>query len=121
MVAPSSWWSLASSTRICDAELGVEVGERLVEEEDLGLADDGAADGDALALAAGELRRLAVEERVELQESAATLSACAGDLGLAARAGDIEAEADVLRDGHVRVERVGLEDHGDAAGRRSAW
>ena len=35
-----------------DAQLGVEVGERLVEEEQLGLAGDGAADGDALALAA---------------------------------------------------------------------
>jgi hypothetical protein len=35
-----------------DAELGVEVGEGLVEEEDLGLAHDGAAHGDALALAA---------------------------------------------------------------------
>jgi hypothetical protein len=44
-----------------DAHLGVEVGERLVEEEDLGLADDGAADGDALALAAGEGLGLAVE------------------------------------------------------------
>jgi hypothetical protein len=37
-----------------DAHLGVEVGERLVEEEGLGLADDGAADGHALSLAAGE-------------------------------------------------------------------
>jgi hypothetical protein len=44
-----------------DAHLGVEVGERFVEEEDGGLADDGAADGDALALAAGERFRLAVE------------------------------------------------------------
>ena len=33
-----------------DAHLGVEVGERFVEEEGRRLADDGAADGDALAL-----------------------------------------------------------------------
>ena len=39
------------------AELGVEVGERLVEQEDPRVAHDGAADGDALALAAGELAR----------------------------------------------------------------
>jgi hypothetical protein len=45
-----------------DAELGVEVAERLVEEEGLGLADDGAADGDALALTAGELLGLPFEE-----------------------------------------------------------
>ena len=51
-----------------DAELGVEVGERLVEEEERGLAGDGAADGDALALAAGELLRLAVEQALDLQD-----------------------------------------------------
>ena len=44
------------------AQLGVEVGERLVEEEHLRLADDGAADGDALALAAGELAGLALQQ-----------------------------------------------------------
>src|ERR1043165_6243006 len=34
---------------------GVEVRQRLIEEEDAGVAHDGAPDGDALALAAGEL------------------------------------------------------------------
>jgi hypothetical protein len=51
----------ASSTRICDAQLGIEVGQRLVEQEDLGLAHDGAADGDALALAAGKRLGLALQ------------------------------------------------------------
>jgi hypothetical protein len=37
------------------AQGGVEVGQRLVEQEGRGFAHDGAADGDALALAAGEL------------------------------------------------------------------
>ena len=37
------------------AQRRVEVGQRLVEQEGLRLAHDGAADGDALALAAGEL------------------------------------------------------------------
>ena len=46
------------------AQLGVEVGQRLVHQEDLRLAHDGAAQRDALALAAGELARLAVEELV---------------------------------------------------------
>ncbi len=35
-----------------NAQFGIEVGERLVEEEDTRVAHDGAADGDALALAA---------------------------------------------------------------------
>ena len=42
------------------AQLGVEVRQRLVEQERLGLAHDGPADGDALALPAGKLPRLAV-------------------------------------------------------------
>ena len=49
-------------------QLGVEVGERLVEEEDLGPAHDGAAHGHALALAAGELLGLAVEQRLDAQD-----------------------------------------------------
>ena len=43
------------------AQRRVEVGERLVEQERLGLAHDRAADRDALALAAGELARLAIQ------------------------------------------------------------
>ena len=50
-----------------DAQLGVEVGERLVEQKHVGLADDGAADGDTLALPAGQFAREAVEQGVELQ------------------------------------------------------
>ena len=45
-----------------DAQLRVEVRERLVHQERLRLAHDRAAHRDALALAAGELRRLAVEQ-----------------------------------------------------------
>ena len=51
-----------------DAQLGVEVGERLVHEEDGRLADDGPAERDALALAAGELLRLAVEVALEVED-----------------------------------------------------
>ncbi len=44
-----------------DAQFGIEVGERLVEQEHLRIAHDGAAHGDALPLAAGKLARIAVE------------------------------------------------------------
>ena len=50
------------------AELGVEIGQRLVEEEDIDVAHQRAADRDALALAAGELRRAALQKRLDLQE-----------------------------------------------------
>ena len=51
-----------------DAQLGVEIGERLVEQEHLRIAHDRAAHGDALALAAGELARIAVEQRLEAED-----------------------------------------------------
>ena len=95
------------------AELGVEVGQRLVHEEDLRLADDGAAHGDALALAAGERLRLAVEVRLEVEELGRLVDPLA-DLVLG-DAGDLQREAHVVGDGHVRVERVVLEHHRDVA------
>ena len=49
------------------AELGVEVGERLVEQEQAGVAHDGAADGDPLALAAGQLARQALEQMADAE------------------------------------------------------
>ena len=67
-----------------DAQLGVEVGQRLVEQEHLRVAHDGAAHGDALALAAGELARIAVEQRREAEDVGGALDALV-DLALAAR------------------------------------
>ena len=61
------------------AQLGVEVRERLVEQEDLRLADDRARERDPLALAAGELARLAVEQAADAEQvrrPSATFSAC---------------------------------------------
>ena len=50
-----------------DAQLGVEVGQRLVEQEDLRVAHQRPAHGDALALAARKLARLALEQMADLQ------------------------------------------------------
>src|SRR5207244_6325870 len=51
------------------AELCVQVGEWLVEQEDLRAAHDGAAEGHALALTAREGSRLALQEVVETQDA----------------------------------------------------
>ena len=51
------------------AQLCVEIGQRLVEQEDPRIAHDGAADGDALALAAGELARIAARARRDARAS----------------------------------------------------
>jgi hypothetical protein len=95
------------------AQLGVEVGERLVHEEHARLAHDRAPHRHALALAARQLRGLAVEELGETEDL--------GDLGdtplslLLLHTGDLQRETDVRRHRHVRVEGVVLEDHRDVA------
>ena len=94
-----------------DAQLGVEVRERLVEQEHLRVAHDRAAHGDALALAARELARIALEERDQSEDFGGALDA-GFDLGFR-RLPELEREAHVVGDRHVRVERVVLEHHGD--------
>src|SRR3954452_2942927 len=95
----------------------VEIGEWLVEQKRLGLADDGAPDRDALALAAGELARLAIEIGREVQR-------CGGGLDLTVdlvlgQPRHLQAEADVAAHAHMRIERIGLEHHREPAlGRR---
>ena len=53
------------------AQLGVQVGERLVHQQDLGLPHDGPANGHPLALAAGEGLGLAVQILRDARTSAA--------------------------------------------------
>ena len=95
------------------AERGIEVGERLVEEEDVGGTGNRAADGDALLLAAGKLLRLLVEMLGDAEDLRGPLHRRI-DFG-ARPARHLQPEAHVLGDVHVRIEGVVLEDHGDAA------
>jgi len=92
----------------------VEVGEGLVHQERLRLAHDGPAERHPLALAAGELPRLALEEITELQH-VGRLADAPVDLGLRHLV-VAEAEGKVVVHRHVRVQGVRLEDHGDVAG-----
>ena len=95
------------------AQLGVEVGERLVHEEHLGLLHHGARQGHALALAARELRRLAVQVLGEPHDARELVDAALALL--LGHAGVLEAELDVAAHRHRGVERVVLEHHGNAA------
>ena len=65
-----------------DAQLGVEVRQRLVEQEHIRIAHDRAAHRDALALAAGELARLAVEQLARSAGASATSATALVALGL---------------------------------------
>ena len=96
-----------------DAQLRVEVGERLVHEEDLRLPDEGPPHRDPLALAAGEVARPTLEMLGEAEELGGRRHALA-DLGLRHLLA-LERVGDVVEDAHVRVERVVLEDHRDVA------
>ena len=96
-----------------DAQLGVEVGKRLVEQKHLRIAHDGAAHGDALALAAGQLPGIALEQRRQRQDFRGALDAVRDFIGT--RAAQLEREAHIVGDGHMRIERVVLEHHRNVA------
>jgi hypothetical protein len=92
---------------------GVQVGQRLVEQEHLGLAHDGAADGHALALAARQVLGLALQQVFDVQDLRRVV-----DRGFdldGRHLGQLQAEGHVVVQVHVRVQRVALEDHRDAA------
>ena len=94
------------------ADPGVERAEGLVQEQDLGPGGQRPRQGDALPLPAGELRRVAVGEPLELHQ----LQQLVGPRpDLAAREPpDFQAEGDVLADGHVPEQGIMLEDEAHA-------
>ncbi len=96
-----------------DAQRGVEVRQRLVEQEYLGIADDRAADRDALPLPAGKRVRLALQELGQLELAGRGVHA-ARDFGLVDVA-PAQSERQIVVHGHVRIERVRLEHHRDVA------
>ncbi|MEY9789597.1 hypothetical protein ABIE77_004156 [Sinorhizobium fredii] len=96
-----------------DPELRVEVRQRLIEQEELGLAHDGASHRNTLALTARQLRGFAIQKVRDLQQLRGSSN---GLLAVSRRyAADLHAELDVLSNGHRRIKRVGLEDHRDVA------
>ena len=57
------------------AQLGVEIGQGLVEQKDFGVAHDRAPHSDPLTLSAGELTRLAVEQLGDVEDTRGLLHA----------------------------------------------
>ena len=95
------------------AQLGVQVGQRLVHQEHRRVTDDGPAHGDPLPLAAGQVGRAALQVLGQVQDPGRLVDLLVD--GRLRRLGQLEREAHVLPHGHVRVERVALEDHRDVA------
>ena len=95
------------------AQLGVEIGERLVEQQDLRPDHESAGQRHALLLAARQLARKAAGEGAEADQLQ-RLADAPGALG----GGDalhLEPERHVLRHRHVREERIALEHDAEAA------
>ena len=95
------------------AQLGIQVGKGLIEQEQLGVPDDGAAHGHALPLAAGKLGGLFVELGGEAQNLCCGKHLFVDHIGVFLAQG--EGKGHVFVDGHVAVQGVGLEDHGHVA------
>ena len=95
------------------SQLGVEVRERLVHQEDLGVAHDRPSHRHPLPLASGELPWLALELVAEAEDLRRRLHPLP-DLG-GRHLAHLERERDVLEDRHVRVEGVVLKHHRDVA------
>ena len=94
-------------------QLQIECGQGLVEKQNFRVLSQRASEGHSLLLAAGELRRLA---RAQARQSnhLERLPHLSLDVGLADLV-HLQAEGDVLRDGHMREECVGLENGVDPA------
>ena len=93
------------------ALLGVQVGKRLVHQEDAHLADDGAADGHALALAAGQRPGQAVQVIRQAQDLRRLVDPLFDDLLVHAL--KRQAKGDVVVHRHLGVQGVALEHHGN--------
>ena len=94
-------------------QFGVEVTQRLVHEEHLRMTNDRAADGNTLSLSTGERLGLSLQILGDAEDLRRFL-----DLLVDLRFGNLaqlKSERHVLIHGHVRIERVVLEDHRDVA------
>ena len=95
------------------ADLRVKIGQRLVHQEECRFAHDGASERNALLLSAGKLMRLALKQRINAEHVYDALDT-PRDL-VARHVMTLEAKREIVPHGHVRIERVILEYHGDVA------
>ena len=92
-----------------EPQLRIEVRQRLVEKEETWLSNDGAGEGASLLLAARQLPRCAREQVCDADLLRGGCD-CLFDR-VRRSAHHLQREPDVLRNRHVRIERVALEHH----------
>ena len=95
----------------------IEIGQRLIEQKHIGIAHNCPANRHPLALTTREGRRAAVQQGLHLQDLRSRLNPLA-DLFFGHPL-QIKREGHVIKNRHMRIERIGLKHHGNAAfGRR---
>ncbi len=104
-------WSVVEQRHDLDAGLGVEVAGRFVGQDDGGPVDQGAGDGDALALTAGELVGLVVHACFQADVGEDFF----GALDAFGRGGAVvdQRQLDVVQRGGAGQQIEGLEDEAD--------
>ena len=95
------------------SQLGVEVGQRLVEQEHFGAHHHGAGERHPLLLAAGELVGSAIGQHGQVHRGQCHVDALTEFVG--GQVPQLEAVGDVVAHAQVGEEGVGLEDHGHGA------
>src|SRR5450830_44587 len=97
-------------------QLGVQIRQRLIHQADRMAGDHRARQRHALTLSAGQLRRLALFQALQVGQRQRVLQTLAAFGGM--HAAYLHAEANVFRHVQVRKQRVRLEHHRQAACRR---
>ena len=92
-------------------QLGIQVGQGLVQQEDCRVTNHCTAQSNTLTLTTGQSLGLAVQQVLDLQDLGSLVHALV-DLVLRGLA-QLQTESDVLVNGHVGVQSVALEHHGD--------
>ncbi|MNC25843.1 hypothetical protein D3C75_739510 [compost metagenome] len=94
-------------------QLGIQIGQRLIEQEHLRIPHNRPAYGYALALASGQLARLALQHVFEAENGCGFLNLL---LNVILRLLQVlKAKAQILADRHMRVQRVVLKHHRNIA------
>ena len=94
-----------------NTELRIQVGQRLIHQEDLRVTDDGTAHGNTLSLTAGQSLRLTVKELLQVKDLGSFADHLV-DLILRGLS-QLQGECHVIINGHMRIQSVALEYHGD--------
>ena len=94
-------------------QLGIQVGQRFVKQEHLGLTDDSTAQRNTLPLTTGQSLGLAVQQVGDIQDSGGLFHAALDFLfGSLAQ---LQAESHIVIYRHMGIQSVALEHHGDVS------